>query len=479
MTKSTAIRTRLAPLWALLAACTLAPSLEVAAQKTEAKTTIVNGAVHTDIAGNLINAHGGGFLKVGEYYYWIGENRHDDVLVSCYRSKDLVNWELRGDLLTRQSNPELAKANIERPKVIYNEATKQFVMWMHYEIRTDYSYARAAVATSSDIEKPFTYLRSFRPFDNMSRDCNLFKDDDGTAYFISSTRENRDMNVYELTADYLDVKEKVLTLWPGSQREAPAVVKRGRYYFMLTSFCTGWDPNQAKYAFATSMRGPWSALKNVGSPMSFDTQPTYILPIQGAKTTSYLYVGDRWDPSQYFNSRYIFLPLTFANDTTMVMEWASKLSVDMKSGKLSAKATTPKQLRIKSKWTGAYLAPLRTAENGANAIGNYRLDYAKEDQRWVVEPTGKDFARIRHVPSGRYLDDQAALSDKNKDDGQVWKIVKQSDGWCKLVNKKSGKALSIERSRNKSDEKLFTTAFDEKYDQHYDKQGFLLAPAYE
>jgi hypothetical protein len=39
--------------------------------------------------------------------------------------------------LTRSSAAELAGANIERPKVMYNASTRQFVMWMHKETATD------------------------------------------------------------------------------------------------------------------------------------------------------------------------------------------------------------------------------------------------------------------------------------------------------------------------------------------------------
>lgn len=298
------------------------------------KTAIINGEDLTDTQGKIINAHGGGFLKVGKYYYWIGENRHDDVLVSCYRSKDLINWEFRGDLLTRKSHPELAEANIERPKVLFNSKTKQFVMWMHYEKRSDYSYARAAVAVSNDIEKPFTYQRSFRPFNNMSRDCTLFLDDDRSAYFFSSARENYDMMMYRLTDDFLDVKEQVATLWPGGHREAPAVVKRNGLYFMITSGCTGWTPNQAKYAWAKSIRGSWSELTNIADATTYQSQSTYILPLAGKKITSYLYIGDRWDGKHYFNSKYIFLPLTFKNDTTMEMTWSETCTPDVAKGKI-------------------------------------------------------------------------------------------------------------------------------------------------
>ncbi|MFT3753366.1 MAG: family 43 glycosylhydrolase [Paludibacter sp.] len=300
----------------------------------ESKKKIVNGVNFTDTQGNTINAHGGGFLKIGDYYYWIGENRKNGVFVSCYRSKDLMNWEFRGDLLTRESHPELDKANIERPKVIYNEKTKQFVMWMHYEYGRDYSYARAAVAFSRDIEKPFTFLKSFRPFGNMARDCTLYKDEDGSAYFFAAARENYDMIMYKLTDDYLDTKEQLATLWPGGHREAPALVKRGNYYFLFTSGCTGWAPNQAKYAYSKSVAGPWSELINIGDATTFRSQSTFILPVQGKKETSYLYVGDRWDGNQYFNSSYIFLPLIFKNDTTMELAWKESIQIDVKGGKI-------------------------------------------------------------------------------------------------------------------------------------------------
>ncbi len=315
----------------LLVIATAGMTAEAQPTRTAKRCVIVNGEDLTDTRGKIINAHGGGFLKVGNYFYWIGENRHDDVLVSCYRSTDLLNWEFRGDLLTRQSNPELADANIERPKVIYNAKTKQFVMWMHYEKRSDYSLARAAVALSADIEKPFTYQRSFRPFNNMSRDCTLFLDDDGSAYFFSSARENYDMIMYRLTDDFLDVKEPVATLWPGGHREAPAIVKRRGYYFMITSGCTGWAPNQAKYAVAKSIRGPWSELTNIADNTTYHSQSTYILPVNGTKETSYLY-GDRWDGKEYFNSKYIFLPLTLNNDTTMEMTWKDSCAPDIGRG---------------------------------------------------------------------------------------------------------------------------------------------------
>src|SRR5262245_16507370 len=150
-----------------------------------APVTVAVGAQFTDTSGALIHAHGGGVLKVGTFYYWFGENRNADNTfraVSVWRSTDLRNWEFRANVLTQSSAAELQRANIERPKVIFNASTGQYVMWMHKENGSDYGEARAAVAVSSTVDGSYTYLGSSRPLGYMSRDITLFRDDNGAAY---------------------------------------------------------------------------------------------------------------------------------------------------------------------------------------------------------------------------------------------------------------------------------------------------------
>ncbi|MNQ95128.1 hypothetical protein D3C85_1106720 [compost metagenome] len=48
--------------------------------------------------------------------------------------------------------------------------------------------------------------------------------DNGTAYLISATRVNADLNIYKLSADFKSVDSLVATLWVGQYREAPANV---------------------------------------------------------------------------------------------------------------------------------------------------------------------------------------------------------------------------------------------------------------
>ncbi|UUZ86142.1 family 43 glycosylhydrolase [Paenibacillus sp. P26] len=297
-----------------------------------------------------IHAHGGGMLQAGEYVYWFGENRVGRRRVSCYRSANLKDWEFRGDVLTLDSpfekiatrtDPALLTdqetgggANIERPKVIYHPGTGKYVMWMHWENGKDYTAARCAVATCDTVDGDYVYHGGFSPVGHMSRDCTLFVDDDGTAYFISTARDNADLHIYRLSEDYLAIDEHVKTLWPGQYREAPALVKRSGVYFMITSGCTGWHPNQGKYGYAESITGRWSGLYDLGGPTTYDSQPAFILPVQGRETTNYLYIGDRWDAKDYYQSSYVVLPLEFTGTIGLSLPWTDTLSVDRSSGKL-------------------------------------------------------------------------------------------------------------------------------------------------
>src|SRR6478609_9374534 len=94
---------------------------------TDVIVTIKNGGYWNDTAGNRIEAHGAGVIRVGDTWYWIGEDKSGNSggfkAVNCYASKDLSHWEFRRAIITKQTSTDLAASDriIERPKVIYNE----------------------------------------------------------------------------------------------------------------------------------------------------------------------------------------------------------------------------------------------------------------------------------------------------------------------------------------------------------------------
>lgn len=425
-------------------------ALATAGPAQAAPQKITNGTQFTDPSGNPVHAHGGGVLKVGSYYYWFGEHRNADNTfryVDAYRSTDLKNWEFRNHVLTEASAPELATANIERPKVMYNASTGTFVMWMHKENGTDYSEARAAVAVSDTVDGNYTWKGSFRPLgQHMSRDITVFTDTDGAGYMISAARENYDLQIYRLTADYTGIASLVANPWPGGHREAPALFKRGGVYFMLTSGATGWNPNQQQYATATSIAGPWSAMKNIGDSTAYGSQTAFVLPVQGTSGTSYLYLGDRWGNSfggTVNDSRYVWLPLTFSNSTTMSMTWSPEVTIDTATGTVTGTAATYNTLiaRHSSKcadvtsqslWAGAQIKQY-DCNGGAN-------------QKYWFKSVGSGYYQLMVRNSGLCVQENAStVTQENcasSATNQQWSLT-TTGSYVNVTSRASGECLDV------------------------------------
>ncbi|WTO34427.1 RICIN domain-containing protein [Streptomyces achromogenes] len=430
--------------------CALAAALATAGPAQAAPRTIANGTQFTDTSGNPVHAHGGGVLKVGGYYYWFGEHRNADntfLYVDAYRSTDLKTWEFRNHVLTRSSAAELATANIERPKVMYNAATGMFVMWMHKENGTDYSEARAAVAVSGTVDGDYTYRGSFRPLGrHMSRDLTVFVDTDGTGYMASAANENYDLHLYKLTADYTGIASLVANPWPGGHREAPALFKRNGVYFMLTSGATGWNPNQQQYATATNLAGPWSSMTNTGDATAYGSQTAYVLPVQGTSGTSYLYLGDRWGNSfggTVNDSRYVWLPLTFPSPTSMSMSWTPEVTIDTTAGTAGGTSATYHTLIARhsgrcadvtsqSLWAGAQLK-----QYGCNGGGN---------QKYWFKSVGSGYYQMVTRHSSLCVQENATTVTQETCDasaaGQQWSLT-ASGSYVTVVSRATGECLDV------------------------------------
>ncbi|MFD7702652.1 RICIN domain-containing protein [Streptomyces caelestis] len=435
----------------LLALClALAGALATAGPAQAAPQTILNGTRFTDRSGDPVHAHGGGVLKTGAYYYWFGEHRNADNTfrsVDAYRSTDLKNWEFRGHVLTEDSHPELATANIERPKVMYNASTGRFVMWMHKENGSDYGEARAAVAVSDTVDGDYTWQGSFRPLgQHMSRDITVFTDTDGTGYMVSAARENYDLHIYRLTADHTGIASLVANPWPGGHREAPALFKRNGVYFMLTSGATGWSPNQQRYATATSLAGPWSAMRDVGDPTAFGSQTAHVLPVQGTSGTSYLYLGDRWGNSfggTVNDSRYVWLPLTFPSSTSMSMSWSPEVTVDTAAGTVDGTGATHHTLIARhsgrcadvtgqSLWPGA-----QVKQYDCNGGGN---------QKYWFRPVGGGHHQLVVRSSSLCVQENAStVTQENCNPsatGQQWSVT-TTGSYVTVVSRATGECLDV------------------------------------
>jgi hypothetical protein len=401
------------------------------------------GSQITDTTGALVHAHGGGVIQVGSYYYWFGEDRNpDDTFryISVWRSTDLKSWEFRNHVLDQSSHPELQLANLERPKVIHNAATGQFVMWMHKENGLDYAEAKVAVAISSTVDGDYTYQGSFRPLGHESRDLTLFRDDDGTAYLISAANDNADLNLYRLTADYTGAQTLVRTLFPGARREAPALFKRGAVYFLLTSGQNGWLPTQQQYATTTCVSCVWSANANVGDSQTYGSQTAFVLTVQGAQATSHLYMGDRWAGSwggPVEDSTFVWLPLQFPTATSMTMAYAKELAIDTAAGTITPVGTGYDRLSIRH--SGKCVKANHSAVVQYDCTGN-------TDQQWRIDSISDGRSRLVSRSANKCMDLSTAVITwtcgvtKFK---QHWELRDLGTGYVSLVNGVTGECAEI------------------------------------
>lgn len=284
-----------------------------------------NGTLWYDTDGNPIQAHGGMILQHGDTYYWYGENKNgptsfapsgdirvDFIGISCYSSKNCMDWKNEGIVLPASAAPgsDLYRDMVcERPKVIYNQKTGKFVMWMHIDT-PDYRSARAGVATADVPTGPFTYLYSDIPNRSDCRDMTLFQDLDQRVYLIHSSDWNKTLRISQLTEDYLHFTGVCTKIFPDQEREAPAVFFHQGLYYMITSGCTGWDPNSALYGISSNLLTGWKLIDNPcegeNYRKTFYGQSTFVFEKDG----HFYLMLDHWKPENLKASGYSILPVT-------------------------------------------------------------------------------------------------------------------------------------------------------------------------
>ena len=328
-----------------------------------------------DNNGIPIQAHGGQIQKLGNKYYWIGEDKTYGYKpcpgIHMYTSEDLYNWNdegvvlktmktesdlkqeyfsvLYGDLSWEQQYAiyeDLWQGNgdagcvIERPKMLYNPKTNKYVIWFHADGTTpsssgsnNYGKAKAGIAISDNALGPYKLLGTFllinnnkydHTWDNIGghvRDMNLFQDDDGTAYVIYSSDGNTNTYIAKLNDEYTGLAKSgnepiegvdYIVTFVKNSREAPAMFKAKGKYYMITSGCTGWEPNAASYAIADKVLGEWKTIGNPctddGATTTYSTQSTCVYQVGEGE---YIYMGDRWFSNNLKDSRYVWLPIEF------------------------------------------------------------------------------------------------------------------------------------------------------------------------
>ena len=174
--------------------------------------------------------------------------------------KDLNGKEENGWLLSESESETGLKDSWGKPREIafypgvnfegigfhYNKKTRKVVLSAHYEDQGGYTAAKiflAQITPKGGIE----IGTMERPLGHDSRDQSLFVDEDGTAYLLSATNMNSDINIYRLDETWTKPVALANTICKGQHRETPSILKKDGTYYFFSSKASGWYPSQTMY----------------------------------------------------------------------------------------------------------------------------------------------------------------------------------------------------------------------------------------
>lgn len=284
------------------------------------------GQVWLDTTGERIQAHGGSIFVENDTYYWYGENKEKTTPgsgnwhwgVRAYSSTDLYNWQDLGliipPVLDDPTSPLHPAQKMDRPHIIFNEATGKYVCWLKVMGEDNEQTQASTVLSSDSLLGPYEIVRSnLRPLGMDAGDFDLVVDPHTKQGYYFFEKVHTDLIVADLTDDYTDVSGTSSTHFPHSgppfNREGPAHFERNGVQYLVTSSTTGYFPNPSEFASAPEYHGPWTVLGNAHpsdeSRTSFRSQVSSVFKHPG-KDDLYIALADRWLPEVPENLPNIF-----------------------------------------------------------------------------------------------------------------------------------------------------------------------------
>lgn len=298
-------------------------------------SAIYSGVPWFDNHGKVVSAHGANIIKDNGRFYLFGEAHSDTsnafVGFNCYSSADLNNWKFENVALPIQGSGKLGPNRVgERPKVMKSSSTGEYIMYMHADT-LGYKDQFVGYATSKNITGPYTFrgplLFNGKPIKKW--DMGTFQDNDGSGYILLHGGD-----IYKLSDDYKSITEHVNKAMI-SGFESPLIFRKDSIYFFLGSDLTGWERNDNYYYTASSLKGPWTR-RGFFAPegtLTWNSQCTFVLAIEGSKDTTFMYMGDRWSfPKQASAATYVWQPLRVNGTVISMSQYQDAWNVNSLTG---------------------------------------------------------------------------------------------------------------------------------------------------
>ncbi|MBQ7574772.1 MAG: Ig-like domain-containing protein [Clostridia bacterium] len=355
---------------------------------------ITNDRFYEDTDGNNLYSQGGGIFKFGDTYYWYGVRYVESATYAenprpvsvehpafeaftCYTSKDLVNWDYRGDVATLETLGESWCGWAGRMGVVYHERTGKYILCSQFN--------GTIIASAYSPLGPFKKENGYFWFGDQTSipgvetgqtgDQTMFQDDDGKAYMICSSSNGRGHlyivpmddakgycdfdteNIIEIngsTSKYFDEDGTIKTKDKGGIEGDCMFKYNGKYYF-TGSDLYGWHGSRVYVFQADSIDGDYNIkpnynisdrdksnrfpyiMKNAKNSYAHNSQTGFYYTLHGSKKETVIYCGDRWcDFGGHGIGYNEWVPLSFEGENdTPVFNDLSQWRLDEETGEWS------------------------------------------------------------------------------------------------------------------------------------------------
>jgi xylan 1,4-beta-xylosidase len=201
--------------------------------------------------------------RVGEDYYLVTSSFEYFPGIPIYHSKDLVNWEQIGHVLTRESQLQLKREHSYIPSQGIFAPTIRHYNGRFYVITTNITIRKTFLVWADHIEGPWSnpiFIDGYKGYDP-----SLLFDDDGKVYVTGAAFPNigsEGIIQAELDINFGKLKSEIRYIWEGtggSSPEGPHLYKiNGLYYLLIAEGGTEYG-HMVTIARSESPYGPFES----------------------------------------------------------------------------------------------------------------------------------------------------------------------------------------------------------------------------
>lgn len=330
--------------------------------KKEGDPNILNDVFWLDTDGNTIFSQGGGIFKFGDTYYWYGVKYEEaekyvqnpkvsyskDTFagVTCYSSKDLVNWKNEGIVVTKDAVNNAEEMGEQKARWVGRlgvaKVGEKYALFVQHEFpeteQTDltktkdypdvakesggefdgqYYSKQVLVLTSDTPTGQFTWNQRINMYDytggtSNTGDQTVFTDEEtGKSYLVYSYGRGRGkMFLSEIVAQDdgkigLD-KSKSYKIYEGAGREGNCMFKYDGKYYVCASDLYGWNASHGYYLKLDSLEDsylggesftPATSMKlmaGTSDDFCHVSQTGFFYTVNGSEQETVIFCGDRW-----------------------------------------------------------------------------------------------------------------------------------------------------------------------------------------